>query len=96
MDGMVKVCTNGRHRLGELRDISQGGLSVSTSTPYQVGYELFVSVELPETIGAIAALAEVVWVHPLELAFHPIGMGLRFLELNSEDLFSLKGLMELA
>ena len=42
MAGDVKIFTNGGTYLGGLRDISEGGISVATSTPYEVGYEMFV------------------------------------------------------
>ncbi|MGB6282491.1 MAG: PilZ domain-containing protein, partial [Syntrophobacteria bacterium] len=50
MDGEVKIFTNGGIHLGGLRDISEGGLAVTTATPYEVGYEMFVSIELPEAV----------------------------------------------
>jgi uncharacterized protein (TIGR02266 family) len=82
--------------LGGLRDISEGGISVATSTPYKVGYEMFVSIELPEGLETVSALAAVVWVHPLEAASHPTGMGLKFLALKDEDYYKLEKILELA
>ena len=96
MAGGVKIFTNGGTYLGGLRDISEGGISVATSTPYEVGYEMFVSIELPEGLETVSALAEVVWVHPLEAAFHPTGMGLKFLALKDEDYYKLEKILELA
>jgi hypothetical protein len=40
-------------------------------------------------------LAEVVWVDPLEAAFHPTGMGLKFLALKEEDYYKLEKILEL-
>ena len=96
MDGEVKIFTNGGIYLGGLRDISEGGISLTTSTPYEVGYEMFVSIALPEALETFTALAEVVWVHPLEATFHPTGMGLRFLALKDEDYYKLEKILELA
>jgi len=96
MAGDVKIFTNGGTYLGGLRDISEGGISVATETPYEVGYEMFVSIELPESLETVTALAEVVWVHPLEAAFHPTGMGLKFLALKDEDYYKLEKILELA
>ena len=92
----MKIFTNGGTYLGGLRDISEGGISVATSTPYEVGYEMFVSIELPETLETVSALAEVVWVHPLEATFHPTGMGLKFLALKDEDYYKLEKILEIA
>jgi Tfp pilus assembly protein PilZ len=83
MDGEVKIFTNGGIHLGGLRDISE------------VGYEMFVSIELPEALETVTALAEVVWVDPLEATFHPTGMGLKFLALKEEDYYKLEKILEL-
>ena len=96
MAGDVRTFTNGGTYLGGLRDISEGGISVATSTSYEVGYEMLVSIELPEGLETVMALAEVVWVHPLEAAFHPTGMGLKFLALKDEDYYKLEKILELA
>jgi Tfp pilus assembly protein PilZ len=56
---------------------------------------MFVSIELPEVLETVTALAEVVWVDPLEAAFHPTGMGLRFLALKEEDYYKLEKILEL-
>jgi len=95
MTGDVKIFNNGGTYLGGLRDISEGGISVETSTPYEVGYEMFVTIELPEALETVTALAEVVWVHPLEATFHPTGMGLKFLSLKDEDYYKLEKILEL-
>ncbi|MEJ2364412.1 MAG: PilZ domain-containing protein [Deltaproteobacteria bacterium] len=96
MAGDVRTFSNGGTYLGGLRDISAGGISVATPTPYEVGYEMLVSIELPEELETVRALAEVVWVHPLEAAFHPTGMGLKFLDLKDEDYYKLEKILELA
>ena len=93
-DRDVKILTHGGTHLGGLRDISEGGLAVTTATPYEVGYEMFVSIELPEALDTVTALAEVVWVDPLEAAFHPTGMGLKFLALKEEDYYKLEKILE--
>ena len=96
MAGDVRTSTNGGTYLGGLRDISEGGISVATSTAYEVGYEMLVSIELPEGLETVMALAEVVWIHPLEATFHPTGMGLKFLALKDEDYYKLEKILELA
>ena len=55
MTGDVKIFNNGGTYLGGLRDISEGGISVETSTPYEVGYEMFVTIELPEALETVTA-----------------------------------------
>jgi Tfp pilus assembly protein PilZ len=55
---------------------------------------MFVSIELPEALETVTALAEVVWVDPLEAAFHPTGMGLKFLALKEEDYYKLEKILE--
>lgn len=42
----------------------------------------------------VTALAEVVWAHPLEAAFRPTGMGLKFLTLKEEDYYKLEKILE--
>lgn len=96
MAGKVETFNNGGTYLGSLRDISRGGISVETSTFYEVGHEMYVTIELPETLDTVSALAEVVWVHPLEAAFHPTGMGLKFLNLKDEDYYKLEKILKLA
>jgi Tfp pilus assembly protein PilZ len=95
LEGRVELLTNGGTFLGNLRDISEGGFGMVTSTPCQVGYEMFVSVQLAGAIESLSALAEVVWINPLEAAFHPTGMGLRFLALTTEDFYKLERILEL-
>jgi uncharacterized protein (TIGR02266 family) len=96
MAGEVKIFSNGGTFLGGLKDLSEGGLSVTTSKPYAVGYEMIVSIEVPEALGMVTALAEVVWVDPVEAAFHPTGMGLKFLDLKEEDYYKLEKILEQA
>jgi Tfp pilus assembly protein PilZ len=96
IDGEVEIFINGGIFLGGLKDISEGGLSVTTSTPYEVGYEMFLSVKLAEPLERVNALAEVVWVHPTEATLHPTGMGLKFLALTEEDFYKLEKILEMA
>jgi uncharacterized protein (TIGR02266 family) len=96
MAGEVKIFSNGGTFLGGLKDLSEGGLSVTTSKPYAVGYEMIVSIEVPEALEMVTALAEVVWVDPVEAAFHPTGMGLKFLDLKEEDYYKLEKILEQA
>lgn len=96
MVGDVKIQLNGGIHLGGLKDLSEGGLAVTTSTPYEVGYEMFVSIELSGSLKSVAAVAQVVWVHPLKAAFHTTGMGLKFLALKEEDYYRLNEVLELA
>jgi Tfp pilus assembly protein PilZ len=96
MDGTVDILVNSGIPLGIIRDISEGGFSVGTSTPYKVGDEMLLSVKPSLPVDPIQALAEVVWVSPLEASFHPTGMGLKFLELSEEDFYKLETVLELA
>ena len=82
--------------MGNLKDLSEGGLGLVTSTPYEVGYEMLLSVKISEMIESVSALAEVIWINPLEAAFHPTGMGLRFLALTEEDYYKLEKILEMA
>lgn len=95
IEGRVEISTNGSTFLGDLRNISEGGLSLTTSIPYEVGYEMLLSVEVSEAVERFNALAKVVWVHPLEAVLHPIGMGLKFLALTEEDYYRLGKILEL-
>jgi uncharacterized protein (TIGR02266 family) len=95
MDGEVRIVTNGGLYLGRLRDISKGGMSVATSTPYQVGSEMHLTLDLAEELDSLTALAEVVWVNHLEAMLHPTGMGLKFLALSEEDFYTLEKILEL-
>lgn len=67
---------------GLTRDISDGGLFVATHTPLPQGTHVTVKFALP-ACPEISADGVVVWVSE-PLSGHP-GMGVRFLELSSEN-----------
>lgn len=71
---------------GYAKNISRGGLFISTVKPREVGEQFTIEVTLPTPSRlAIRARCEVVWKRHFERKgqFEP-GMGLRFIDLNEE------------
>ena len=66
-----------------IHNLSSGGLYLATQTPFDVGAEFHIEIELPEHNGWIKGLCKVVWVNEIETAEYPKGMGIAFLETPS-------------
>jgi len=65
------------------RDISLGGLGITTEEPLKEGDLLHFEINLPGRPAPLSALAEVIWTIDKKA-------GLRFLKIGDEDLETLK------
>ena len=66
-----------------IHNLSSGGLYLATQTPFDVGSEFQIEIELPERNGWIKGRCKVVWVNEIETDQYPKGMGVAFLETPS-------------
>jgi uncharacterized protein (TIGR02266 family) len=86
-------CGEGRRTfLGYARNLSRGGLFVSTTNPREPGDQFDLYVTLPPTAGVtLSCRCEVVWKRQLAPGrkLDP-GMGLRFLDLSAESADALE------
>ena len=67
-----------------IRSLSSGGLYLSTQTPFNVGSEFAVVVDLPQKEAWIKGTCEVVWVNEIDTENYPRGMGVRFIQMAPE------------
>jgi uncharacterized protein (TIGR02266 family) len=67
-----------------IRSLSSGGLYLSTQTPFNVGSEFAVVVDLPQKEEWIKGTCEVVWVNEIDTENYPKGMGVRFIQMAPE------------
>lgn len=83
------------------RDLSEGGIFIATRRPQPAGTRLRFQFTLPDSDEPIVALGEVQWVTPPqtppstipfgpEPSRIPTGMGLRFLDISTEDLARIR------
>jgi len=68
-----------------VRSLCSGGLFLSTESPFDVGFQFLLEVDLPEKNRAIEGKCEVVWVNQVRAENYPTGMGVRFVEMSPED-----------
>ena len=66
------------------RDMSEGGVFITTRQPLAVGEKIKVRFILPESLEEINATGVVAWVNPPGSADPPPGMGIRFVRLTSK------------
>ena len=74
-------------------NLSTGGVFVETSMILPEDTNLTVKFKLPHVETVIVAKARVAWINSpesLKKAALPIGMGLHFLDLSSEDMCSIR------
>jgi hypothetical protein len=77
-----------------VQDISQGGLRAYTDDPHKVGARLELDLVFPDA-GTATCLAEVVWAERQpEGAPARFEMGLRFVEVEPEDLERISQILE--
>ena len=67
-----------------IHNISQMGMYLATDTPFDVGNQFLMEIELPGKKGQIKGRCEVVWVNQIEVEDYPKGMGVQFIEINPE------------
>ncbi len=86
LDVVLKVRFEKKEDLQEalIHNISQMGVYLATDTPFDVGNQFLIEIELPGEKGQIKGKCEVVWVNQIEVKDYPKGMGVQFIELNPE------------
>ena len=67
-----------------LNSISPGGLYLAMETPFDVGHQFAIEIDLPQEEGWIKGICEVVWVNQIEAENYPKGMGVKFLEMGDQ------------
>lgn len=69
------------------RDMSFGGIFIKTSKPFAIGEQFVLNLNLPGSSESIKIKCKVSWnqTEKEDLAEHPPGMGVEFIELNSAD-----------
>ena len=87
MDVVLKVRFQSKEDFQEalIHNISQVGVYLATDTPFNVGYQFFIEIDLPGEKGTIKGECEVMWVNEIEVKDYPKGMGVQFLDLKSKD-----------
>jgi uncharacterized protein (TIGR02266 family) len=78
---------------GVARNVSRGGLFVTSERLAEPRSELEVEIELPELARRLDATVQVIWVRPGEAGVEP-GMGLRFLGLDGQSVLALTHYVE--
>jgi type IV pilus assembly protein PilZ len=72
-----------------------GGIFIPTTKVYEISDEVFLLLKLIEEKEQIAVNAKVVWITPVQAqANRPAGIGLQFLENNSEAKIAIEGYLE--
>jgi uncharacterized protein (TIGR02266 family) len=79
---------------GLTENISKGGLFVVTESPFEVGDELTVNLELKGRKGAQAVQCVVCWLREFPDGGLLPGMGLRFTDLSLEQAAAIKKYIE--
>jgi uncharacterized protein (TIGR02266 family) len=67
-----------------IQSLSSGGLYLSTQTPFNVGSEFAIIIDLPQKEEWIKGTCEVVWVNEIDTETYPKGMGVRFTRMAPE------------
>ena len=68
-----------------IHSISEVGVYLTTDVPFDVGYRFLIEIYLPADAGRIRGKCEVVWVNQIETEDYPKGMGVKFIELESQE-----------
>ena len=87
LDVVLKVRFQSKEDFQEalIRNISLVGVYLATDTPFDVGYQFEIEIDLPDEKGTIKGGCEVVWVNEVEVEDYPRGMGVQFIDLTPED-----------
>ncbi len=82
----VKIETNTDVFFGYAKNISAGGLFISTVNPKGVGEKFKLKITLPNSKKEIVVMAEVVWSRKFsESKEYEPGMGIKYIEITDED-----------
>jgi uncharacterized protein (TIGR02266 family) len=76
----VRYETDKAFKEAVIHNLSSGGLYLATQTPFDVGSEFQIEIELPERSEWVKGLCKVVWVNEIDTEQYPKGMGVAFLE----------------
>jgi uncharacterized protein (TIGR02266 family) len=79
----VRYETNEAFQETVIHNLSSGGVYLATQTPFDVGSEFQIEIELPERNEWVRGLCKVVWVNEIDTEQYPKGMGVAFLETPS-------------
>ena len=72
-------------------NVSEGGLFITTENPLEHGERFLLKLELPDVSEPMQIKCEVAWTRKQgEDAEHPLGMGVKFVEITEEDKQALK------
>jgi len=87
MDVILKVRYRSKEDFQEalIRSISEVGVFLATSAPFDVGYHFLLEIHLPYRKGVIRGKCQVVWVNQIEVEDYPKGMGVKFIDLSDSD-----------
>ena len=101
IDAFVKVSGGEREYVFRTRDVSQGGLFLYTRIghlyPFKVGNVLTVELyDYDHFVAARGVIVRVVRDGTPEAERYPLGFGLRFVEISTEDREALLGMLERA
>ncbi|MDP7111944.1 MAG: PilZ domain-containing protein [Myxococcota bacterium] len=82
----VKVGLRSEHGFwaGFTEDISEGGIFVATSAPFELGEKVTVNLMLGKQLGQVPVRCVVCWIRPDTGGGLPPGMGLRFIDLDGD------------
>ena len=85
ISGEVRYQTEGVSVLASIRNISRGGMVISTDDPLREGEEVQLRFTLPGIARTFNVKARIVWSNPaLGESWEPPGMGVEFLDLDEE------------
>ncbi|MBW2108745.1 MAG: TIGR02266 family protein [Deltaproteobacteria bacterium] len=76
----VRYETDKAFQEAAIHNLSSGGLYLTTQTPFGVGSEFELEIELPERGEWIKGRCKVVWVNEIDTEQYPRGMGVVFLQ----------------
>ena len=87
LDVVLKVRFETTEQLQEalIHNISSMGVYLATDTPFDVGYQFLIEIDLPAEKGRIEGKCEVIWVNEIEVEEYPRGMGVQFIELEPKN-----------
>ncbi len=96
MDVVLKVRFQSKEDFQEalIHNISEVGVYLATETPFEVGYQFLIEIELPDEKGMIKGECGVIWVNEIEVKDYPKGMGVQFINLGQKDQKLLEGYLD--
>jgi len=74
---------------GKTKNISPVGVFVRTAQSMRVGDRVHINVHLPNYHGSVLSQAEVVWICAKHEPCSDQGVGLKWIDLNTSDVFRL-------